>query len=310
MTSLVRRCASWCALMAAVCLLACDPGSPAAETSPPPGPASPTRPDAVPALPPVSVEAPGLDPAIFPAVGSSEFLSANENELLSSGVGGRGTANGRAELDDSDADGLAEAGGREDPGGAEPAPDPSREIVEADVYRLEGDLLYVLNRWRGLVIIDVSDPDHLRVRGRLPFQAIPVEMYVRDGRAYVLSSDYFTYWQYDPEADPHGFHGSQVMIIDVDDPDAPAQLGGLAVDGEITDSRMVGMCSTPSRSGAPTTGATTRPTGRTGPGWCRSTWRILKTFGRSIASSSAARARSSTWPTTPSSWRPRIRTST
>ena len=40
-------------------------------------------------------------------------------------------------------------------------------------------------------------------------------MYIRDGRAYVVNSDYFVYWQYDPEADPHGFHGSQVLIADV-----------------------------------------------------------------------------------------------
>jgi uncharacterized secreted protein with C-terminal beta-propeller domain len=78
------------------------------------------------------------------------------------------------------------------------------------------------------------------VRGRLPFQAMPVEMYVRDGRAYVVSSDYFVYWQYDPEADPHGFHGSQVMIADVSNPDQPKKLGSLHVDGEVTDTRMVG----------------------------------------------------------------------
>ncbi|MCB9550210.1 MAG: beta-propeller domain-containing protein [Myxococcales bacterium] len=236
MTSLVRRCAPWCALLAALCLVACDSSAPSAAAPPAPaGPMGPDLPERVP-LPPAG-EAPGLDPAIFPAVGSSDFLSANENEQLSSGVGYRAGANGRATLDDADADGLAEGG---EPGGAEPAPDPTREIVEADVFHLDGDMLYVLNRWRGLVIIDVSVPDAPRVRGRLPFQAVPVEMYVRDGRAYVLSSDYFTYWQYDPEADPHGFHGSQVMILDVEDPDAPTRLGGLEVEGEITDSRMVG----------------------------------------------------------------------
>ena len=29
-----------------------------------------------------------------------------------------------------------------------------------------GTLLYVLNRYRGLVIIDVADPDHPRIRGQ------------------------------------------------------------------------------------------------------------------------------------------------
>lgn len=221
-------------------LTACDapsePSSPGEITQPP-------------APPPESTDAPYLSRDIFPLAGATEFTTANAKELLSAGTAGSGQVggNGRdlAPGADVDADGFAddagEAGGAPvDPGVPEAVPDVNREIVEADVFKLEGDLLYILNRFRGLVIIDVSDPDNLRVRGRLPFQAIPVEMYVREGRAYVLSSDYFQYWQYDPEADPHGFHGSQVMVLDVDDPDNPRMLGGFEVDGEVTDSRMVG----------------------------------------------------------------------
>ena len=242
---------SWRRLTAPLCALlvmcfaltACDESTPAGPT----GPTGPGEGVSPPAPPPESGAAPYLDTAIFPLAGETEFTTANENELLSAGTSGRIGGNGRdlAPGADVDADGFAEddgqAGGAPvDPGVPEAVPDVNREIVEADVFKLEGDLLYILNRYRGLVIIDVSDPDNLRVRGRLPFQAIPVEMYVRDGRAYVLSSDYFTYWQYDPEADPHGFHGSQVMVLDVDDPDSPAMLGGFEVDGEVTDSRMVG----------------------------------------------------------------------
>ncbi|MGK0361851.1 MAG: hypothetical protein ACI9U2_004169 [Bradymonadia bacterium] len=220
-------------------LTACD------ESTEPEGPGAVTQP---PTPPPESTDAPYLNAAIFPVAGATEFTTANSNELLSAGTSGRtgqigGNGRDLAPSADSDGDGVAEDGGAADPaapGVPEAVPDVNREIVEADVFKLEGDLLYVLNRYRGLVIIDVSDPDNLRVRGRLPFQAIPVEMYVRDGRAYVLSSDYFQYWQYDPEADPHGFHGSQVMVLDVDDPDAPTMLGGFEVDGELTDSRMVG----------------------------------------------------------------------
>jgi len=211
-------------------LWACDDGS----TAPPETPEAP---------PPTEQEGPSLDPLVFAQPGQTEFITANDNELLSTGASRRAGANGRGELAgaaDEDADGGQEPGEPAPPREPEAAPDPTREIVEADVFKLEGDLLYVLNRWRGLVIIDVADPDRLRILGRLPFQAVPVEMYVRDGRAYVVSSDYFQYWQYDPEADPHGFHGSQVMIVDVDDPAHPEQLGALHVDGEITDTRMVG----------------------------------------------------------------------
>jgi len=174
-----------------------------------------------------------------------EFTTANENELLSNGMNGYIGQNGRDVLGDMDGDFAGEAepgaaGNPNAPPAEEAVPDPSREIVEADVYKLEGDLLYVLNRFRGLAIIDVSDPSEMQVIGRLPFQAMPIEMYVREGRAYIVMSDHFVYWQYDPDADPQGFHGSQVMIADVSDPQNPKQMGSLHVDGEVTDTRMVG----------------------------------------------------------------------
>ncbi len=204
------------------------PGTPESDVvTPPPGPPG---------------EAPALDESIFPEPGTTAFVTANEKEQLSTGTGdyNRGY-NGGAEFDDSD--GMAGAGADE-PGAVDPAPmpepDPTREIVEADIFKLDGDILYVLNSYRGLIVIDLSSPDEPVVRGRLPFQAQPVDMYVRDGRAYIVMSDYFVYWQYDPDADPHGFHGSQVLIADVSSPDAPQALGSLPIEGEVTDTRMVG----------------------------------------------------------------------
>ena len=121
-----------------------------------------------------------------------------------------------------------------------PEPDMSREIVEADIFAADGDILYVLNSYRGLLIFDMANPDQPELVGRLPFQAHPVDMYVRDGRAYMVVSDYFVYWQWDPDADPLGFHGSQVLVADITDPTAPVEVGSFLVEGEITDTRMVG----------------------------------------------------------------------
>lgn len=209
---------------------------PPTTSVPPIGPTPP--PTTNPSAPPISAE-------LFPAPGATRFTTANANELLSDGSNPGGYAdglNGRAELDDASVGGKGQtptppATPAPPP---EPTPDVTREIVEADVYKVDGNLLYVLNRYRGLVIIDVTNPDQMVVRGRLAFQAMPIEMYVRDGRAYVVSSDYFQYWQYDPETDPHGFHGSQVMIADVKDPAHPKRLGSFPVEGEVTDTRMVG----------------------------------------------------------------------
>src|SRR5262245_27159114 len=115
-----------------------------------------------------------------------------------------------------------------------------REIVEADIVQAQGDILYLLNRYRGLVLVDMSNPDAPFVRGRVPFQAQPVDMYVRDGKALIVMSDYFSYWQFDGDADPLGFHGSQVLVVDVADPSRPALNGSFNVDGEVTDTRIVG----------------------------------------------------------------------
>jgi hypothetical protein len=71
-----------------------------------------------------------------------------------------------------------------------------REIIEADIVQAQGDILYVLNRYRGLVLIDMTQPDQPSVIGRAPFQAQPVDMYLRDGKAYIVMSDYFVYWQF------------------------------------------------------------------------------------------------------------------
>lgn len=239
-------------LAGALLAASCDDPAGSPETERRPGGSDPLDPeepgDPTGHLPPASDGvSPGLDPAIFPAVGSVSFVTANERELLSNGMDPGYGHNGRGEMwDDADAslDEAApqgEAQGQPEPEPEpEAEPDPAREIVEADLFQLDGGMLYLLNRYRGLVTIDVSDPDHLRVAGRLPFQAQPVEMYLRDERAYIVMSDYFTYWQYDPDADPLGFHGSQILIVDVSDPANPLPLGGMLVEGEITDTRMVG----------------------------------------------------------------------
>ena len=208
---------------------ACDDAS--STTAPPVTPVTPTTPGA----------GPPIDRAIFPLVGATEFTSANEDEQLSAGTGtsyNRGEA-GYASFGDADSD--AAAGAAENaPPEAMPEPDPTREVVEADIFKLDGDHLYVMNAYRGLLILDVTDPDAPHALGRLPFQATPVDMYVRDGRAYIVMSDYFSYWQFDPDADPLGFHGSQVLIVDVSDPTAPVALGSFPLEGEVTDTRMVG----------------------------------------------------------------------
>lgn len=188
---------------------------------------------------------------IFPSLGETAFETAIEVRSDTSysnsyrSDAGSVPAGNMAEMDDSAASGamiedsVGEVGTPTESESLE-GPTAEREIVEADVVQMQDDILYVLNSFRGLVLIDMSNPDNPKVIGRLPFQAQPVEMYLQEQRAYIVMSDYFTYWQYDEDADPLGFHGSRVLIADVSDVTAPQEMGSLTVRGEITDSRIVG----------------------------------------------------------------------
>jgi len=208
-------------------------------------PAQASRPSNLPAT---EVEVPDLDGARFAELGQREFETAKEDDLYAAnGTPSFGNSVGLSAPTAAGADAERGAMAPGDPAAQAPAPqvggaspDLMREIVEADVVQAEGDILYVLNSYRGLLLVDMSDPDSPFVLGRVPFQAQPVDMYLRDGRAYVVMSDYFTYWQYDADADPFGFHGSQILVIDVVNPSAPQVMGSFNVDGEVTDTRIVG----------------------------------------------------------------------
>lgn len=235
-----------------------DPGTKHPEPGMTGDPADPAQngPQKVPMK--ASSDLPDLDGASFPVLGARTFETAKDVGD-SSGNDGSSVAHGGVDFGNA-AEGVADsASGARAPTTTAPAPavgqapatpgdpqtagaDPGlmREIVEADVVQTEGDVLYVLNRYRGLLMVDMSQPDSPYVLGRVPFQAQPVDMYLRDGRAYIVLSDYFTYWQFDADADPFGFHGSQILVVDVSDPAAPQLNGSFNVDGEVTDTRIVG----------------------------------------------------------------------
>lgn len=115
----------------------------------------------------------------------------------------------------------------------------ARTVEEGDIYKLAGNTLYILNAYRGLQIVDVTDPDRPVLRGTSPIFGHPVEMYFRGGYAYVVVSDYFTYWQV-ADGGTTPFHGSQIRIVDVRAPDAPVVVGGIDIEGAVSDTRIVG----------------------------------------------------------------------
>jgi hypothetical protein len=154
----------------------------------------------------------------------------------------------------AECDGLslknAEATFSEDLGPTTTAP-PERDIEEADLVKLVGDRLYILNPYRGLIIVDVSQPASPKVLGRANIIGTPVEMYIVDEMAYVITSTNFQYW-YDfgvisltsmvvDEQEPPAFRiGSQVQVVDLSNPSCPEEVGHVYLEGFITDSRRVG----------------------------------------------------------------------
>ncbi|MGH8135801.1 MAG: beta-propeller domain-containing protein, partial [Steroidobacteraceae bacterium] len=143
--------------------------------------------------------------------GDASFLTADVHGLsagLSPGAGIPGPPGGSADF------GVVADAAREEI---------VRAIEEADLYRVSGDLLYLLSAYRGLTIVNLSQ---LELLGRLPLQGVPLEMYLRGGRAFVLL------------ADLQG--ATQLLEAAIADPTQPAISGTETMTGAYRTSRLIG----------------------------------------------------------------------
>src|SRR6266511_1997961 len=66
------------------------------------------------------------------------------------------------------------------------SPTAARAVAESDIWKVEGDTLYFFNQYRGLQVIDISQPDTPRVRGTLPLAAAGEQLYLLDSTHIVL----------------------------------------------------------------------------------------------------------------------------
>jgi hypothetical protein len=119
--------------------------------------------------------------------------------------------------------------------GSKATPAPDRKVEETDLYRVEGDRLYYINGYRGLMVFDVSDINQPKLLGRSPIFGSPVEMIVRNGVAIVVVADW--YGRLD---DGSPFHGSIVRGLDANDPADIRVLGEAKLGGWVRDTRVVG----------------------------------------------------------------------
>ncbi|MFH1029286.1 MAG: beta-propeller domain-containing protein, partial [Pseudomonadota bacterium] len=69
-----------------------------------------------------------------------------------------------------------------------------REVEEADIVKLAGHYLYVLNPYRGLMIVDLADKDKPVVAGAARVQGYPEEMYIVGNLSFIILSANYGYW--------------------------------------------------------------------------------------------------------------------
>jgi hypothetical protein len=110
-----------------------------------------------------------------------------------------------------------------------------REVIEPDVIRRDGNILYVLNQYRGLTIVDL---ERNRLLGQVATFGFPRDLYLKDGRAYVLVG-YAS--SFSAEGASVAFEmGSKLYVVDVSDPSDAAIRTSFAMQGDLADSRQVG----------------------------------------------------------------------
>jgi hypothetical protein len=123
---------------------------------------------------------------------------------------------------------------------ADTTDDDTRTVEEGDIYRVSEarGLIFNLNSYRGLQIIDVNDPTKPIILGRVRLSGTPVEMYQVGDRLFMLLNNWWGYWGSRTDVRTDGFNGGLVVVADVSNPRAPRITGTARVPGYIRTSRL------------------------------------------------------------------------
>ncbi len=167
--------------------------------------------------------------------GPAPELREGQTDFSSAPPGGGGGQRENAAGDDDDSAAGDSGDSPKSPTAGGESGGPKRDVEETDLYRLDGDRLYYLNAYRGLMVFDVSNVDQPRLLGRSAIYGQPVQMIVRDGVASVVVADW-----YGVGDDGAPFHGSIVRGIDATDPAHMKVVGEAKLGGWVKDTRVVG----------------------------------------------------------------------
>ncbi len=114
------------------------------------------------------------------------------------------------------------------------AADSRRTVEEADVYRYDTtrDLLFVLNAYRGLQVVDIANVDAPRLLSRADLGGYPIDMYQRGNHAYVLLNAI-------NQDDTDGYYGAVLRVYDLSNELSPVATAEFKVPGSVTGSRLL-----------------------------------------------------------------------
>lgn len=172
--------------------------------------------------------------ACGPVAGSGPGQTSFESDLLDAQGPTRGAAGAAAVAAPTDSNGQDSSNAAEAGSGAA-----ERAISEADIVQVRGDRLYALSKISGLAVIDVSQPNALKLLGRYrELPATPFEMYLQGDVALVM----FSGWgEYVKDGDAYKWvTTSKLLALDVSDASKISALGSFDIPGVISDSRIVG----------------------------------------------------------------------
>lgn len=117
--------------------------------------------------------------------------------------------------------------------------DSARVVEEGDIYRvLDTGTILNLNTYRGLQIIDVTDPTMPEIIGRSQVTGSPVELYVVDQTAYVLLNNYQGYYELANSARVDSYNGGLLVAVDLSDLTHPVVVDQARIPGNIKTSRL------------------------------------------------------------------------
>ncbi|MDP9036515.1 MAG: beta-propeller domain-containing protein [Myxococcota bacterium] len=164
----------------------------------------------------------------MPPTGQTDFTSAPP----AGAAGGRSASVGFGSSSSSGSSAPAAAPAQ---GGTASSSTAPRTVQETDLYRLDGNRLYYLNAYRGLMVFDVTNVDQPKLLGRSAIYGSPVQMFVTNGIAVIVVADW-----YGTMDNGQPFHGSIVRGLDATDPSNIKVLGEAKLGGWVQDTRIVG----------------------------------------------------------------------